>query len=188
MYSICLFLAFWPDGSKDQRNLTFCASVTFSTRSMPTFCPIVYACYLCSSCVHVHTDIIASYLHSTLGSLSVSDLDTLMEEISAVCGKWEGIGQGLGMEEEYMTEIHTPYSTSHDCMREMLNRWLNRKAGPHTVFVDSATWSHIIVALRKANEPQLADGLKAKYIPGKLTTTTSSHYSLESQHGENEIM
>ena len=110
-----------------------------------------------------------------------------MEEISAVCGKWESIGQELGIKVEYLTEIHTSYSTSHDQMREMLSRWLNRKAGPYTVFVVSATWSRIIVALRKANEPQLANNLKANYIPGELTTT-SSQYSLESQHGENEVM
>ena len=46
------------------------------------------------------------------------------------------------------------------------------------------TWGKITAALRKAGEPHLADNLKAKYIPSELTTTTSSQYSLESQHEE----
>ena len=111
-----------------------------------------------------------------------------MEISAAVCGKWEIIGQELGMQKDYLTEIHTSYTTTHDRLREMLSRWLNCEAGPSTVFAYPATWKRIIGALRKANEPQVADSLKAKYIPGKLTTTTSSQYSLQSQHGENEMM
>ena len=186
--SICSILARWLKRSKEFNILCFRDFFNMEYPVCPLFTLTVHACYLCSSCVHVYTAIIGSYLHSTLGSLSVSDLDTVMEKISAVCGKWEGIGRGLGMEEEYLTEIHTSYSTSHDRMREMLNRWLNREAGPGTMFVDLATWSRIIVAVSKVNEPQLADSLKAKYIPGELITTSSSQYSLESQHGENEMM
>ena len=133
--------------------------MTLSTWDMSTFCSIFHACYL-QLCT-----IIVSYLHFTLGSLSVSDLDTVMEETSAVCGKWESIGQELGMYEKYLTEIRTPYTTSHDRLREMVSRWLNRKAG--FVFVGETTWRRIIVALRSIGEPQLADNLKTKYIPGE---------------------
>ena len=121
-------------------------------------------------------------VHSTSGLLSASDLDTLMEEISTVCGKWDNIGQQFGMDEEYLTEIRISYSTSHDRLKEMLSRRLNGKAGFHAIFANALTWRTIIVAVRSAGEPQLADNLKAKYIPGELTTTTSSQYSLESQH------
>ena len=38
------------------------------------------------------------------------------------------------------------------------------------------SWGDIIVALRKAGEAHFTDSLKAKYIPGELTTTTSSQY------------
>ena len=130
----------------------------------------MYSCYYGSS--------------SLSGSLSASDLDTLMEEISTVCGKWENIGRQFGMEEEYLTEIHTSHSTSHDRLKEMLSRRLNNMAGRHIVFEYAVTWGGVIVALRRANEPQVADNLKAKYIPGELTITSSSQYSLESQNEE----
>ena len=92
------------------------------------------------------------------------------------------------MKEEYFTEIRTSYSTSHDHLREMVSRWLNRKAGTGIFFVGAATWGRIILALRSTGEPQLADSLKAKYISGEFTTITSPQYSLESQYGENQMM
>ena len=98
-----------------------------------------------------------------------------MEELRRVEEKWRVIGRKLGVG---MYNIMYPDST--DCLREVVRR------GLHSVWLQN--WGDMIVALRKANEPQLADNLKAKYIPGELTTTTSSQYSLESQHGENEMM
>ena len=88
-----------------------------------------------------------------------------MEELREVQGKWRLIGRELGvMVDDIM------YHDPTDSLKEMLSRWLNRKAAPGFVFVGAATWGHIIVALREANEPQAADHLKAKYIPGELTT------------------
>ena len=97
-----------------------------------------------------------------------------MEELRGVEEKWRVIGRELGVRVDDIT-----YPDPTDCLREVVRR---RFSGFIT------TWGDIIVALREANEPQLADNLKAKYIPGQLTTTTSSQYSLESQHGENEMM
>ena len=99
-----------------------------------------------------------------------------MEELRGVEEKWRRIGEGLlGGSVDNIT-----YPDPTDCLREVFKRWLQ-----YTIYT---TWGHIIVALRTTGEPQLADNLKAKYIPGELTTTTSSQYSLESQHGENEMM
>ena len=133
-------------------------------------------------CVHVYIVFLLLYLHFTLGRLRESDLDTLVEEMNSVSTKWESIRQGLGVS-RYLTDIYTSYSTSHDCMREMFRKWLQVYAA--TVI---GTWGRIIIVLRSTGEPQLADNLKSKYIPGELTTTISSQYSLESQHGENEMM
>ena len=101
-----------------------------------------------------------------------------MEELKGVEKKWESIGREVFTSAfyGYPTDIRTSHSTSHDCMRKVLRK---RLQDPRYT-----TWGHIIVAVRKAGEPQLADNLKAKYIPGELTTTTSSQYSLESQHEE----
>ena len=89
-----------------------------------------------------------------------------MEELRGV-EKWENIGRVVFRSalNAYPTDIHTSHSTSHDCMREVLRKRLQDPA--------YTTWKTIIVALRKAGEAHLADNLKAKYIPGELTTTSS---------------
>ena len=92
-----------------------------------------------------------------------------MEELRGV-EKWRLIGRELGV---WVDDIM--YDDSTDCLREVVRMRLRRY---------TTTWGHMIAALRRANEPQIADNLKAKYIPGELTTTTSSQYSLESQHDE----
>ena len=132
-----------------------------------------------------------------------------MEELRGVAEKWRLIGRKLGV--RGVDNIRYPDPT--DCLREVVRRELS----PYT------TWRYIIGALRSAGEAQLADSLKAKYIPGELTpqhhhnihlslnmrnvycyiistlhpsSLTNSYphrenndcLSLESQHGENEIM
>ena len=92
-----------------------------------------------------------------------------MEELRGVEEKWRLIGRELSRK---VDDIRYPDPT--DCLREVVRRELQ--------YVTS--WGNIIVALRKAGEPHLADNLKAKYIPGELTTTISSQYSLEPQHEE----
>ena len=92
-----------------------------------------------------------------------------MEELRGVEEKWRLIGRKLGRR---VDDIRYPDST--DCLREVVRRKLQQYL--------TTTWGTIIVAVRKAGEPHLADNLKAKYIPGELTTTTSLQYSLESQH------
>ena len=95
-----------------------------------------------------------------------------MEELRGVEEKWRLIGRELPGVRVY--DIRYPDPT--DCLREVLLRRLQQYL--------TTIWGDIIVALRSAGEPQVADNLKAKYIPGELTTTTSSQYSLESQHEE----
>ena len=98
-----------------------------------------------------------------------------MEELRGVEEKWRLIGRELD-ELGLLGVDDIRYPDSTDCLREVVRRRLQR----YTL----TTWGNIIVTLRKAGEPHLADNLKAKYIPGELTTTTSSQYSLESQHEE----
>ena len=95
-----------------------------------------------------------------------------MEELRGVEEKWRLIGRELIGRR--VDDIMYPDFT--DCLREVFRRRLQ----PSYV----TSWGRIIVALRKVNETNIADNLKAKYYPGELTTTTSSQYSLESQHEE----
>ena len=94
-----------------------------------------------------------------------------MEELRGVVEKWRLIGRELPGVRVY--DITYPYS--NDCLREMVRRRLQ---------LIGTNWRDIIFALRKAGEAHLAYSLKTKYIPGELTTTTSSQYSLDSQHEE----
>ena len=94
-----------------------------------------------------------------------------MEELRGVEEKWRLIWRELGV----MGEDDITYPDSTDCLREVVRRWLE---------LIGTNWRDIIFAVRKAGEAHLADSLKAKYLPGELTTTTSSQYSLESQHEE----
>ena len=98
-----------------------------------------------------------------------------MEELRGVEEKWRLIGEELSVRVDDIT-----YPDPTDCLREVVRRCLQ--------YSYITTWGRIIVAVKSTGEHQLADNLKAKYIPGELTTTTSSQYSLESQHGENEMM
>ena len=121
------------------------------------------------------------YLHFALGQLGESDLELVVGELRGVEEKWRVIAGAFPSHMRVRVDDIT-YPDPADCLREVVRRWLQTFRYP------TQTWGDIIVALRKANEPQLADSLKAKYIPGELTTTPSSQYSLESQHGENEMM
>ena len=101
-----------------------------------------------------------------------------MEELRGVEEKWRLIGRELGRLRELNVRVDDiTYPDPTDCLREVVRRRLE------SIYF-TTTWGDIIVALRSAGEPELADSLKAKYIPGELTTTTSSQYSLESQHEE----
>ena len=97
------------------------------------------------------------------------DLDTVVEEMSVVNAKWESIGRALFIlaHRIYLTEIRNSYSTPHDCLREMLRKWLQEYP---------ANWGHIIMALRKVKEFELADHLKSKYIPGEFANATSKYW------------
>ena len=92
-----------------------------------------------------------------------------MEELRGVEEKWRLIGRELHVRVDDIT-----YPDSTHSLREVVRRRLQGY---------TTTWGRIIIALRKAGEAHVADHLKAKYIPGELTTT-SSQYSLESQHEE----
>ena len=87
-----------------------------------------------------------------------------MEELRGVEEKWRLIGSELGMRVDDIT-----YPDSTDCLREVVGRRLQEYI--------TTTWGDITVAVRKVGEPHLTDHLKAKYIPGELTTTTSSQFT-----------
>ena len=94
----------------------------------------------------------------------MSRLDLLVQELSAVCEKWQYIGEELGVKQSSLRHISTTVSDSGDCLREVLSRWLRSCA---------ATWKYIVAVLRTPHigQSHLADNLEAKYCSCELTLT-----------------
>ena len=92
----------------------------------------------------------------------MSHLDLLEQELTAVCEKWQYIGEGLGVKQFSLRHISIHHSDPGDCLREVLSGWL-----PSCV----ATWKHIVAVLRnpRIGDSHLADQLEAKYCSSELT-------------------
>ena len=88
-------------------------------------------------------------------------MSLVAKELTAVCEKWQYIGEELGVEQSSLRDIHTKHSDPGDCLREVLYNRLNRC---------STTWGEIIAVLRspRIGDFQLADNLEAKYYPSEL--------------------
>ena len=92
----------------------------------------------------------------------VTELDLLVQEMSAAKQKWEDIGRELGVEQDKLRDIRTRYSDPEDSLRAMLTERLKR----HCI-----TWKYIITILRTPHvgESNLAYQLETKYCPSELS-------------------
>ena len=88
----------------------------------------------------------------------MSRLDLLVEELTAVCEKWQYIGEELGVEQSSLSNYCNKYSVPGLCLREMLRERLRSCA---------TTWKDIVAVLTTPciGESHLADHLKVKYFP-----------------------
>ena len=59
-----------------------------------------------------------SYFSSDI--LGMSHLDLLVQELAAVCEKWQYIGEEIGVGYS-ISDIRTTYSKPEDCLREVLH-------------------------------------------------------------------
>ena len=91
----------------------------------------------------------------------VAELHLLVQELSAAQQKWEAIGRELGVKQEKLRDIRTTYSDSADCLKVMLNEWLEQYC------ID---WRYIITNLRTPDvgESELANQLETKYCPSEF--------------------
>ena len=92
----------------------------------------------------------------------MSHLDLLVQELTAVCEKWQYIGEKLGVNQFSLRRINTNHSDPGDCLREVLREWLQTCV---------ATWKRIVAVLRnpRIGDSHLADQLEAKYCSSELT-------------------
>ena len=90
----------------------------------------------------------------------VTELDLLVQELSAAQQKWEDIGRELGVEQDTLRDIHTTSSDPGDSLTVMLREKLKR----HCI-----TWKYIITILRTpyVGESNLAYQLETKYCPSE---------------------
>ena len=104
---------------------------------------------------------------------SVTELDLLVQELSAAQQKWEDIGRELGVEQDKLRDIRTNSSDPGDSLRMMLREKLKR----HCI-----VWKQIIAVLRSScvGEFHLADHLEAKCYPSEL-------YNCSSLNGHNAV-
>ena len=95
----------------------------------------------------------------------VTECDLLVQELNAVQQKWEDIGRELGVKQDTLREIRANYSDSGDCLRMVLNEWLEK----HCV-----SWKSIITLLRTpcVGESNLAYQLEAKHCPSEHSSMT----------------
>ena len=76
-------------------------------------------------------------------------------------GKWESLGEQLGMTDEELDGIRTEYSNPDDRLKALIRQWLQE--------AHLNTWSHLVHALKNPTigESDLGDRLKEKYLPGE---------------------
>ena len=88
-------------------------------------------------------------------------MSLVTQELTAVCEKWQYIGEEVGVEQSSLWDIHTKHSDPGDCLREVLRERLRNCA--------TTTWGDIIAALRspRIGDFQLADNLETKYYPSE---------------------
>ena len=88
-------------------------------------------------------------------------MSLVTQELTLVSGKWQYIGEELGVEQPLLRHISTKYSDLGDRLREVLRQRLQNCA---------TTWKHIVAVLRTPHigESYLADTLEAKYCSCEL--------------------
>ena len=103
-----------------------------------------------------------SFVYFTLDLLGMSRLDLLVEELTAVCEKWQYLGEELGLKQYSLRQIRTNYSVPGVCLRKVLSQRLQGCA---------TSWKDIVAVLRtpRIGESHLADHLEVKYCSSELT-------------------
>ena len=88
-------------------------------------------------------------------------MSLVTQELTSVSGKWQYIGEELGMDQDYLRYISTKHSDPGDCLGKVLSEWFESCA---------TTWKNIVDVLRtpRIGESHLADNLEAKYCSCEL--------------------
>ena len=85
-------------------------------------------------------------------------MSLVTQELTAVCEKWQYIGEEVGVQQSSLRDIHTKHFDPGDCLREVLREQLRNCA--------TTTWGDIIAVLRspRIGNFQLAGNLESKIL------------------------
>ena len=91
--------------------------------------------------------------------LALKDLSTVHEELYDARFKWYNLGLKLGVEVAMLDKIKQEFSNASDCLREVLQHWLQSSPCP--------TWEEVCAALRSCTVGghRLAQQLEGTYGP-----------------------
>ena len=101
-----------------------------------------------------------SSLLSTAVKLDKPDIATLCNELTSI-SSWFTLGLNLGLQHHQLQEIRSNYFQVEGlgaCRRESLALWLKR--------TPSASWRHVVGALRRMGENTEAERIELKFIIG----------------------
>ena len=103
-------------------------------------------------------------------------MSLVTQELTSVSGKWQYIGEKLGVGQSSLRHINTQYSDPGDRLREVLRVQLQSCA---------TTWKHIVAVLRTPHigESYLADNLEAKYSSCELAYSSVNAIYVTSRLG-----
>ena len=92
---------------------------------------------------------------------ALPSVSLVTQELTAVCEKWQDIGEELGVEQSSLRQILRNNSDPSDCLREMLSRRFR---------LGAPTWKDIVAVLRTARiwESHLAHNLEVKYCSSEF--------------------
>ena len=88
-------------------------------------------------------------------------MSLVTQELTAVCEKWQYIGEQLGVRQDSLDYISTNHSDPGDCLGEVLSERFESCA---------TSWKHIVDVLRTPciGESHLADTIEVKYCLSEL--------------------
>ncbi|XP_019860344.1 PREDICTED: uncharacterized protein LOC109588645 [Amphimedon queenslandica] len=90
-------------------------------------------------------------------TLSIDDLDAVLELLSNSFNQWKTLGLKLGISYVTLDNIQSEEKKVQGRLMEMLATWLRKKDK-----VVNTTWSQLIDSLRKIGENALAEKIEAK--------------------------
>ena len=84
--------------------------------------------------------------------------ENLMEVVRGVEGRWEDLGNELGVRDSEMQKIQRLYQSDHQKMEAIISHYVRHEP--------SRSWKRVASELERIELPQLAEVVTTKYVRG----------------------